>query len=96
MIKQPKSEAWLWPDTIISKRESRELREEHNRLVNSHADLLAALEALVALRSNLSCTNTPWEAARVAIANAHAYRVWGSEQKRPRECRAPRAGQHPL
>ena len=28
-----------------------------------HADLLAALEAV-------ACTNTPWEAARVAIGNA--------------------------
>lgn len=35
---------WLWPDRTIGKRESRVLREEHNKLANSHAELLAALE----------------------------------------------------
>jgi hypothetical protein len=34
---------WLWPDHRISKSESAALREEHNRLVNSHAALLKAL-----------------------------------------------------
>ena len=28
--------SWLWPDRTIGKRESRELRNEHNALVNSH------------------------------------------------------------
>lgn len=37
---------WLWPDRTIGKRESRVLREEHNALFNSHAELLAALEGL--------------------------------------------------
>lgn len=34
--------SWLWPDRVIGKRESRRLREEHNRLNNSHAKLLEA------------------------------------------------------
>lgn len=29
---------WLWPDHNIGKRESRQLREEHNRVVNQLAD----------------------------------------------------------
>ena len=41
------AEPWLWPDHIIYKRESRRLREEHNATVNSHADLLEALEELI-------------------------------------------------
>jgi hypothetical protein len=36
--------SWLWPDRTIGKRESRTLREEHNALVNSEAELLRALE----------------------------------------------------
>lgn len=32
--------SWLWPDRTISKRESRQLREEHNALVNEYAELL--------------------------------------------------------
>lgn len=40
--------AWLWPDHRIGKRESRQLREEHNKLVNSHADLVIASKQLIA------------------------------------------------
>lgn len=40
-----KARSWLWPDRAIGKRASRHLREEHNALVNSHAELLAALKA---------------------------------------------------
>jgi len=36
--------AFHWPDHVIGKRESRHIREEHNALYNSHADLLAALQ----------------------------------------------------
>lgn len=32
---------FLWPDHAISKTQSREIREEHNALYNSHAELLA-------------------------------------------------------
>lgn len=39
-----KAQSWLWPDHIIGKRESRKLREEHNAVVNSHAELLEALK----------------------------------------------------
>jgi hypothetical protein len=39
---------WLWPDHAIGKREARRLREEHNATVNEHADLLAALRAIIA------------------------------------------------
>lgn len=37
--------AWLWPDHVIGKRESRRLREEHNALVNAYNDLLKNSEA---------------------------------------------------
>ena len=33
-----------WPDHVIGKRESRRIREAHNALYNSHAELLAALQ----------------------------------------------------
>lgn len=36
---------WHWPDRIIRLRESRRLREEHNRLMNDHARLTSALAA---------------------------------------------------
>lgn len=36
--------AFHWPDHNIGKRESRRIREEHNALFNSHAELLGALE----------------------------------------------------
>lgn len=36
--------AFLWPDHVIGKRESQRIREEHNALYNSHAELLAALQ----------------------------------------------------
>ena len=36
-------QSWLWPDRTIGKRESRQLREEHNELVNEHAAMLDAL-----------------------------------------------------
>jgi hypothetical protein len=35
---------WLWPDRVIGKRESRQLRDEHNAVVNENVDLLAALK----------------------------------------------------
>lgn len=41
------SKFWHWPDRNIGKRESRVLREEHNKLANEHADLLTKLEGLV-------------------------------------------------
>ena len=33
-MKTEHTKTWLWPDRVIGKRESRELREEHNALVN--------------------------------------------------------------
>lgn len=36
------AQSWLWPDRVIGKRESRALREEHNRLVNAHVALVEA------------------------------------------------------
>jgi hypothetical protein len=41
--------AWLWPDHVISKRESRRLRDEHNEAVNECAGLLAAGECMAAV-----------------------------------------------
>ena len=62
--------SWLWPDHRIGIRESRRLREEHNALVNSHA------EAIEACRAVLASIDTPEDMAdadqlcRDAIANA--------------------------
>lgn len=39
--------SWLWPDHNIGKRESRELRQEHNDLVNAHSDLLDIMQNLL-------------------------------------------------
>lgn len=36
--------AFHWPDHVIGKRESRRIRDEHNALFNSHAELLAACQ----------------------------------------------------
>lgn len=42
MTTQTQVRPWLWPDHVIGKRASRLLREEHNAVVNSHAELLEA------------------------------------------------------
>jgi hypothetical protein len=41
-----KHAAFHWPDREIGKRESRLIRDEHNALYNSHAELLVAISAL--------------------------------------------------
>lgn len=41
------AQSWLWPDRVIGKRESRTLRDEHNALVNSHAELLEQARGLL-------------------------------------------------
>lgn len=51
--------SWLWPDRVIGKRESRQLREEHNRLVNAHA-------ALVEIAAERAAPGTP-EQARIVL-----------------------------
>ena len=59
-----KTKSWLWPDRAISKTESRELREEHNALVNSHAELIDALRDLAKTAGlalgELTDQNTGW------------------------------------
>lgn len=37
---------WLWPNRVIGKRRSGELREEHNKAVQQIHDLREALEAI--------------------------------------------------
>lgn len=39
--------AFHWPDRVIGKRESRRIRDEHNALFNSHAELLAACRRIM-------------------------------------------------
>jgi hypothetical protein len=46
MKNEIKTDAWLWPDHVVGTRESRELRESHNALVNNHAALLAERDRL--------------------------------------------------
>ena len=53
-MKTPKQTTWNWPDHIIRKRESRQLREEHNALANEHAELLDALRECIT-NSNAYC-----------------------------------------
>lgn len=78
-----KHKTWLWPDRTISKRESRELRDEHNALANSHAALLDALrECVTEPGANANSNPTPEsyrrrleainDTARTAIAKATA------------------------
>ena len=43
----PPFHAFHWPDHNIGKRESRRIREEHNALFNSHAELLDSLSEMV-------------------------------------------------
>lgn len=40
------SRFWLWPDHIAGKRETRRLREEHNKLANEHHELLIAMDEI--------------------------------------------------
>lgn len=67
--------AWLWPDHVISKRASGLLREEHNVVVNSHAELLEALRGLF---ENCAMIHSQWgdgsnaKQADAAIAFARA------------------------
>lgn len=56
--------SWLWPDRVIGKRESRQLREEHNRLVNSSAALVAAIDGI------LACVDRPGGTIRTISADA--------------------------
>jgi hypothetical protein len=39
---------WLWPDRTIGKAESRELREEHNAVVNQSAALREGISFIIA------------------------------------------------
>ena len=74
-----KTQSWLWPDRTIGKAESRQLREEHNALVNSHAELLEALQRFISLCPNrdglgghapIIAFSTAAQLARAAIAHA--------------------------
>ena len=63
-----KQTTWHWPDHVIGKRESRRLREEHNALANSHAELMRALERIAAQCANTAKTfpNAPGRGDTVA------------------------------
>lgn len=50
-------ECWLWPDRTIGKRESRQLREEHNKVVNAHANLLEVLKLCEGNIASLNATH---------------------------------------
>lgn len=69
-----KTQSWLWHDRAISKRESRQLRVEHNRLVNLNAELLEAchgfLKAVQGESYNSNKIEQACDKARVAIAHA--------------------------
>ena len=40
-------QSWLWPDHTIGKRESRQLREEQNALVNAYNEVLNVLRECI-------------------------------------------------
>lgn len=42
-----KFSAWLWPDHVIYKCESRRLREEHNAVLNEREELIDAAKLVV-------------------------------------------------
>ena len=79
MTDQLQRTSWLWPNHTIGVKESRQLREEHNALVNSHAELLDALAyaeaAFVMLSRGLVDESEPFAlknfySVRAAIAKA--------------------------
>lgn len=69
-----KHTAFHWPDHVIGKRESRRIRDAHNALFNSHAELLEALRKALAILNTIPdlslneglCANE----AKSAIRNA--------------------------
>ena len=70
-----KQTTWHWPDHVIGKRESRRLREEHNELADSHAELVASLERSLKLYdaklfSPVSDFDSYWHGVRAALAKA--------------------------
>lgn len=71
--------AFHWPDHTIGKRESRRIRDEHNALFNSHAELLAALKQMVEMfeahvegRVGPDDAAARWDNARAAITAAES------------------------
>ena len=66
-----KVQSWLWRDRNFGKRESRLLREEHNRTVQQHADLLSALEPITRCVS----INGPAGTTAYIIADANMARA---------------------
>jgi hypothetical protein len=65
---------WLWPDHTIGKRESRELREEHNATVSALCNLIEATEYLIQDHPGTEKFEAWWpervKDARAAIAKA--------------------------
>ena len=66
------AESWLWPDHVIGKRESRQLRDDHNATVNSHQLLLEACEAVASLADGQGMRNLMQVAGQARIALAYA------------------------
>lgn len=62
------SKCWLWPDHAIGKRESRELREEHNSVVNVNAELLWCIRDVLNCDGDLD--SMEFDRYRKAIARA--------------------------
>lgn len=67
--------SWLWPDRAIGKRESRQIREEHNIVVTSHGELYEAARLLVSFANKNNTINLTGDLAsavllaRKAVAN---------------------------
>lgn len=51
-----KFNSWLWPAHPLGKRQVEALQGEHNRLVNSHQQLVGACEAAEVVLSAIECT----------------------------------------
>jgi hypothetical protein len=52
------TKSWLWPDRAIGQKEARQLREEHNAVVNSHTELLEACESALTPLQHLQSHGT--------------------------------------
>ena len=62
------SHFWFWPDHVAGKRETRRLREEHNKLAREHHELRIALSALKEEVEMLPCEHYTAQMHDAAVA----------------------------
>lgn len=66
-----KSTTFLWPDHVIGKRESAEIRTAHNALANEHEEMKNMLKTLVEMHESSGWSALKsydnWQAARALL-----------------------------